>query len=239
MLTAQSIGRKLMFYLHDSYSREIPLMILTRLLALALLGLTLVACQSAYYGTMERFGVHKRDILVDRVERAQEAQQEGQEQFESALEQFRSVRDFDGGELQEIYNRLNAEFEASEAAAERIRNRVASVEDVAEDLFDEWTDELELYSSDSLRRDSEAQLRATRQRYERLMTAMRRVESSLDPVLDTLRDNVLYLRHNLNSQAIASLQGELDTINTDVERLIRDMQEAIRESREFIEGMRS
>lgn len=214
-------------------------MILIRMLALALLVLSLPACQSAYYGTMESFGIHKRDILVDRVEEAQEAQEEGQEQFESALEQFRSVRDFDGGELQEVYNRLNAEFEASEAAAERIRNRIAAVETVAEDLFDEWSDELALYSSDSLRRDSERQLRATRQRYERLMTAMRRVESSLEPVLDTLRDNVLYLRHNLNSRAIASLQGELDTINTDVEQLIGDMQEAIRESRAFIEGMRS
>ena len=214
-------------------------MTLTRFLTLALLGLTLAACQSAYYGTMERFGVHKRDILVDRVEEAQEAQEEGQEQFESALEQFRSVRDFDGGELQEVYNRLNAEFESSEEAAQRIRDRIASVEDVAGDLFDEWSDELELYSSDSLRRDSEEQLRVTRQRYERLMTAMHRVEASLEPVLDTLRDNVLYLRHNLNSRAIASLQGELDTIGTDVDQLIRDMQEAIRESREFIEGMRS
>ncbi|MEX1198811.1 MAG: DUF2959 domain-containing protein [Pseudohongiellaceae bacterium] len=214
-------------------------MTLTRFLAFAALGLTLTACQSAYYGTMERFGIHKRDILVDRVEEAQSAQEDGQEQFESALEQFRSVRDFDGGELQEVYNRLNAEFEASETAAQRIRDRVASVEDVAEDLFDEWADELELYSNDNLRRDSEAQLRVTRQRYERLMTAMRRVESSLDPVLDTLRDNVLYLRHNLNSRAIASLQGELDTIGTDVDQLIRDMQEAIRESSEFIEGMRS
>lgn len=214
-------------------------MTLTRFLAFAVLGLTLAACQSAYYGTMERFGIHKRDILVDRVEDAQEAQEDGQEQFESALEQFRSVRDFDGGELQEIYNRLNAEFEASEAAAQRIRDRIASVEEVAEDLFDEWSDELDLYTNDSLRRDSESQLRATRQRYERLMTAMRRVESSLDPVLDTLRDNVLYLRHNLNSRAIASLQGELDTINTDVEQLIREMQEAIRESSEFIEDMRS
>lgn len=214
-------------------------MTLTRLLAFAVLGLTLAACQSAYYGAMEQFGVHKRDILVDRVEEAQEAQEDGQEQFESALEQFRSVRDFDGGELQEVYNRLNAEFEASEAAAQRIRDRIDAVEVVAEDLFDEWSDELELYTSDSLRRDSEAQLRTTRQRYERLMTAMNRVESSLDPVLDTLRDNVLYLRHNLNSRAIASLQGELDTIGTDVDQLIDDMQEAIRESREFIEDMRS
>jgi len=214
-------------------------MSLNRFLTPVVLALALTACQSAYYGAMENFGIHKRDILVNRVENAQAAQEEGQEQFESALEQFRSVRDFDGGELQEVYNRLNAEFEDSEAAAERIRERIDAVSEVAEDLFDEWSEELDLYTSDSLRRDSEAQLRETRRRFERLMAAMNRVESSLDPVLDTLRDNVLYLRHNLNSRAIASLQGELDSINTDVEALIRDMQEAIRESRAFIDEMRA
>jgi len=209
------------------------------LVVAGLVTLFLAGCESAYYGAMENFGIHKRDILVNRVENAQAAQEEGQEQFESALEQFRSVRDFDGGELQEVYNRLNAEFEDSEAAAERIRERIDAVSEVAEDLFDEWSEELDLYTSDSLRRDSEAQLRETRRRFERLMAAMNRVESSLDPVLDTLRDNVLYLRHNLNSRAIASLQGELDSINTDVEALIRDMQEAIRESRAFIDEMRA
>ena len=65
--------------------------------------LLFTGCESAYYGTMEQFGVHKRDILVDRITEAQSAQQEGQEQFRDALEQFRSVVNFDGGELAQIY----------------------------------------------------------------------------------------------------------------------------------------
>ena len=64
--------------------------------------LILSACESSYYGAMEQFGVHKRDILIDRIEEAQEAQEEGQEQFKDALEQFRSVVSFDGGELEEV-----------------------------------------------------------------------------------------------------------------------------------------
>ena len=196
------------------------------------------ACSSAYYGAMEQFGVHKRDILVDRIEEAQEAQEDGQEQFRDALEQFRSVVNFDGGELQQIYNRLDAEFIATEEAATNIRDRIRAVETVAEDLFDEWEDELDLYSSQALRRDSEQQLRATRERYARLIQAMNRAEATLDPVLDNLRDNVLYLKHNLNARAIASLRGELDTINTDVDRLINAMEAAIAESDRFIAEMR-
>lgn len=205
---------------------------------LVLLG-SLVACQSAYYGTMERLGVPKREIMVSRISEAQEAQEEGQEQFKDALEQFRSVINFDGGELQSVYDRLDAEFQDSEAAADRIRNRIRAVEDVADALFDEWEDELDLYSNDSLRRDSERQLQDTRQRYQRLLSAMERAEDTIDPVLDNLRDNVLYLKHNLNARAIASIRGELDTINADVDRLIEAMEAAIAESDRFISEMQA
>lgn len=94
-----------------------------KLLAVTVLAL-LAGCESAYYDTMEQFGVHKRDILVDRIEDAQEAQEEGQEQFKDALEQFQAVVNFDGGELEDIYNRLNDEYEASEDAADEIRDRI-------------------------------------------------------------------------------------------------------------------
>ncbi len=197
----------------------------------------LTACESAYYGTMEQLGVHKREILVDRIGEAQSAQQEGQEQFRDALEQFRSVVNFDGGELQQVYDRLNAEFEDTEESAERIRDRIKAVESVADALFDEWSDELDLYTNQALRRDSEQQLRDTRTRYTRLIGAMQRAEATLDPVLNSLRDNVLYLKHNLNARAVASLRGELDTINTDVDRLIDAMEIAIAESDRFIAEM--
>ena len=66
------------------------------------------ACSSAYYKTMEGLGIEKRDILVDRVEEARDAQGDASEQFASALEQFRSTVNFDGGDLEETYDRLNA-----------------------------------------------------------------------------------------------------------------------------------
>lgn len=209
----------------------------TRHFLLSLLVALLPACQSAYYSAMERFGVEKRDILVSRVQDAQSAQEDGQAQFVNALAQFRSVIDFEGGDLETVYNRLDSEFQRSEAAAARIRSRINAVETVAEDLFDEWEDELDLYTNQNLRRESEQQLRDTRQRYARLIGAMNRAEQSLDPVLDNLRDNVLYLRHNLNSRAVASIRGELDVINADVDELVEAMQQAIAESQRFISGM--
>lgn len=204
------------------------------------MGLVLLAgCETAYYSAWEKVGVHKRDILVDRIEDTQEAQEDTQEQFQDALEKYRSVVDFDGGNLEKLYKQLKGEFDDSEAAAAKISARINDVEDVAEDLFDEWQQELGQYSSDRLRRDSASKLRATRTQYQALVRTMRRAEKSVKPVLDTLRDQTLYLKHNLNARAIDSLRGELKTIDADVNRLIAEMQRSIDEANRFIEKIKS
>lgn len=196
--------------------------------------LAIAACQSAYYGAWEKVGVHKRDILIDRVEAAQESQREGQEQFKSALEQFKSVVAFDGGELQSHYDKLNREYESSLAAAEDIRERIDAVDAVAQALFSEWEEELDQYSNTRLKSDSQQRLRTTRQRYQQLLQAMQSAERSIDPVIATLRDHVLYLKHNLNAQAIAALKGEVQSIDADVQTLLATMQRAISEADAFL-----
>ncbi|QQD18266.1 DUF2959 domain-containing protein [Spongiibacter nanhainus] len=209
-----------------------------RILGLTLLLLSLAACESTYYGAMEKVGVHKRDILVDRVGEARDAQQDGQAEFQDALTQFRAVVNFKGGDLEKLYDKLDAEYQDSVDAAEDIRDRIDKVESVAEALFDEWEDELELYSSASLRADSERKLRDTRQKYKGLIRSMRRAEKSMQPVLDAFQDNVLYLKHNLNASAIGALKGELAEIDRDVSSLISSMNEAIQESDSFIAQLR-
>jgi chromosome segregation ATPase len=194
----------------------------------------LSACSTAQYAVMEKLGIHKREILVDRVEEARDSQKEAKEQFASALEEFSAVLKFKGGTLEEKYQQLNAELETSEEHADDVRERIDKVEDVAEALFDEWQDELKLYTSDSLRRSSARKLKVTRSHYQSLMTAMRRAEAKIEPVLTPLRDQVLYLKHNLNAQAIGSLQSELGRVEGDVSSLIREMEKAIREADAFI-----
>jgi len=197
----------------------------------------MVACSSAYYKTMEGLGIEKRDILVDRVEDARDAQDSASEQFASALEQFRATVNFDGGDLEKTYDRLNTEYDHSVAEAEEVSERINSVEDVAEDLFKEWEQELEQYSRADLRRSSASLLNDTRKRYSQLMATMRRAERSMDPVLDAFHDQVLYLKHNLNARAIGALRNELDSIERDTANLIAQMQKAIAEANAFIESM--
>ncbi len=199
--------------------------------------LLLTGCQTAYYATLEKFGVEKRDILVDRVEEARESQTEAKQQFESALDEFISVTGYQGGDLESQYRRLKEAYEDSEARAEDVHARIDKVEDVAEALFAEWETELDQYSSSSLRRQSAAQLRDTRSRYSQLLAAMQRAEKRIDPVLNAFRDRVLYLKHNLNAHAIGALRGDLGQVQSDVGQLLGEMQRSIREADEFIAAM--
>lgn len=197
----------------------------------------LVGCSSAYYKTMESFGVEKRDILVDRVEEARDAQDSASEQFASALEQFRATVAVDGGDLEDIYDRLDAEYKGSMTEAEEVSDRIDAVENVAEDLFGEWEQELEQYSRADMRRNSARLLKDTRGRYDKLMASMRRAERSMEPVLEAFHDQVLFLKHNLNARAIGALRNELDSIERDTANLIAQMQKAIAEANAFIDAM--
>lgn len=196
--------------------------------------IVVTGCSSAYYNTLEQFGVHKREILVDRVDAARDSQVEAKEQFETALEKFRSVVAFDGGDLEKTYNELNRELERSESRAADVGERIDAIEDVAKALFREWEQELDQYSSASLRSQSERQLRQTQTRYNEMLTVMRRAEARIAPVLQPFRDQVLFLKHNLNAQAIASLQGEVAVIEADVAGLIADLEQAIAAADEFM-----
>lgn len=214
-----------------------------KLLFIAMFALSAGACtstvQDAYFNLWEKVGVEKREILVDRVESAQETQQEAQEQFASALEELSVLINFDGGELEDVYDSLNDQYEASEQSAQELSGRIDKVQSVAESLFREWQSELDLINNATLKRESNRKLKDTQRRYDKLLSSMRKVESSMQPVLTALRDNVLYLKHNLNANAIGALQGEFSAIKKDINVLIGEMNAAIAQSDEFIADLRT
>ncbi|WP_070968281.1 DUF2959 domain-containing protein [Vibrio sonorensis] len=195
---------------------------------------TLTGCQSTYYSAMETVGYHKRDIMVDRVEDAKTSQQEAQQEFTSALAALSALSGYDGGELEVMYEAISERYEDSEEAAQEVSDRISAIEDVSEALFEEWRQELELYTSDKLRRSSEQKLKATQSSYQSMLTAMKRAEKKMTPVLNTLRDNTLYLKHNLNANAIGSIQGEVANLERDIQFAIEQMNDAIEESERFL-----
>lgn len=196
-------------------------------------------CSTVKYNALEKVGIHKRDLLVDNVEDARDAQKDAQEEFSDALERFGSIVEIRETNLKKAYDKLKAEYDDAVDAAEEVSEQIGEVEEVADDLFEEWAQEATEYTDQALRRDSERKLRSTRERYNDMLATMRSAERSMSPVLATLKDNVLYLKHNLNAQAIGALQGTFQTLESDIDVLIERMNRSIQRSNEFIAEMRA
>ncbi len=201
--------------------------------------IVLAGCSSTYYGIWQKFGYEKRDILVSRVEKARDAQKDAKEEFKTTFQKFQDLTHFQGGDLEAKYKKLSSAYDDCKGRADEVKTKIDSVEKVANDMFSEWGQELKSYENQDLRRQSEQKLSDTRQRFKQLLAAMRASEQKMYPVLRAFNDQVLFLKHNLNAQAISSLSTTSAEIEQDVQKLIADMESSIKEADQFIGQMKS
>lgn len=211
------------------------------LIALTLIGLTFTGCATTrewYYNAWESAGYAKRERLVDNVKAARTEQMEAKKQFASALDQFKSVVNFQGGNLETVYNKLNSEYEACESQAGDVRSKVQAVRNVGDALFTEWKTEISQIKDDpTLKNQSQQLLNKTQASYKELLTRMDAAAASMEPVLTKFKNRVLFIKHNLNAQAIASLKGTELELGGEIDKLIRQMEASIKEADEFIAEM--
>jgi len=210
---------------------------LQRWTAFCILLLFAAGCQSTYYSVWEKLGKEKRHLLKDQVEKQKEEQKEASEQFKDALTRVKEIYGFDGGDLEEVYDDLKDEYEECEERAEAVESRIDRVETIARDLFIEWGVEIKEISNAKFKAQSKKSLKQTKKRYDRLQKMMMKAHARMTPVLQKLKDYVLYLKHNLNAQAIGALKNEVVDIESDVNKLIEDIQKSIKEADDFLKTL--
>lgn len=190
--------------------------------------------RSLYYNARESIGDHKRAIVVDQVELACVSLHQTRNEFEHALERFKSLVNVNETTLEHRYHQLNRQYQYCRAKSESVRDRIRVIEEVSEALFSEWESELNEYSNRSLRNISKQQLKLARMNYNRLIKALHAAEGKIHPILSAFKDQVLYLKHNLNAYAISALQHEFNLIGIDISHLIRAMELSIAEANQFV-----
>src|SRR3954465_464904 len=97
------------------HPRHVPVLLLSLALLAAPGGCA--TTRKAYYNAWEKMGYAKRTRLVDNVKAARQEQVQAKQQFASALEQFKSVVNFEGGDLEKLYNKLDKEYQSCESQA--------------------------------------------------------------------------------------------------------------------------
>lgn len=196
-----------------------------------------VNCTKLYYSTWEAFGKQKRDLLRDQVEGLAKDQQAVNDEFKDALSKLRSLYGSPHTELAAAYDQLEGDFDDAKAKSDALSHRIDKVESIAQDLFAEWDGEIGKLKTPKYKEDSRQKLKLTRQRFAKLQTSMHKAKKDLAPVLGSLEEQVLYLKHNLNAQALGSIQGEVRAIEGDYKSLTSSMQKAISESQSFLKSL--
>ena len=162
---------------------------------------------------------------------------ETRDEFENALARFKTLICINETTLDHKYNLLNRQYQFCCAKSDAVSDRIKAIEDVSEALFVEWENELSEYTNRNLRAHSKQQLKVAKQNYTRLIRAMQKAEAKIQPVLAAFKDQVLYLKHNLNAQAIAALRHEFIEIGIDISQLIRAMELTIAEASQFVAAL--
>lgn len=214
---------------------NVRLALLVATLAACTLGLT--GCNTIYYSTWEKLGWEKRDLLVDQVEDTRNQQEDTKQQFTSALEQFKATFSYDGGELEDAYDKLKKNYDRCASEADDLRGEIKTVKEIAGDLFKEWDGEIAEQTNAEYKKLMTDQRKATEQAYDEMVGKMDAAAGKMDPVLQAFNERVLMLKSSLNAQAIASLQTSSDQLVGDIEALIAEMNASIAEADEFIATM--
>jgi sugar-specific transcriptional regulator TrmB len=202
-----------------------------------LLCVVLSSCTQLYYKAQEKIGNEKRDILVDRIKKGREDQEKAKEQYKDTLEAFQAATGFKGGQTEEVYKKLKKEYDEAADRTKKVSDRINSIEQVSGDMFNEWDKELSGMSNADLRTKSGGLMKATRRRYTDLIHKMKAVEAKAKPVLKAFEDQVLFIKHNLNAEAITSLKTNVLKMDADVQTLIRDIEISTKEADAFIASL--
>lgn len=195
------------------------------------------AVNNVKYSAWESIGVEKRDLFKRNVANVKEEQEETGEAFKDALTRLQELYRVEGGKLEKEYKKLQSSYQNAREESGEISQSIEKLDTVANDLFDEWRSEIAEIKTKDLRKKSKEQLSQTKNKYEALHKQLRQSEKKMEPILERLNDQVLFLKHNLNAQAIGGLKTESSRIQSDIEKLMKEMKEASQEADELIESL--
>ncbi len=210
-----------------------------RYITLTFLIAYLTGCQTLYLNSLEQIGIEKREVLHSRVIKTKQSQTLAKEQFSDSLTAFKQLVAFEGGELEKTYRQLNKSYEKTEARALEVSKRIEAMDKVAQLLFKEWRSELSQYQNKKLKQKSQILLNQTEGDYKFMLKSMWAAEATMQPVLKSMHDQVLFLKHNLNAQALSQIDVEVTNIEKEVANLIIDMNKSIQSADQFIQSLNS
>ena len=153
------------------------------------------------------------DDLVASVERVNSELDASKTKLLGAVQTLQKVTapDFKGDAV-EGHKELVRAIDDSEDQTDDLRKSVERMQAEAEPVFNQWTKDLEGYSNPEMRQRSQARLAAARERYDAVVAAVTPVLVECEAVNQTLGDHALFLKHDMNPAALATIQDDVKKV---------------------------
>jgi len=189
------------------------------------------------YSFQEAMGTPKRQVLLSRVQDTRDSLKETKKTFASAMQQFGSVYKESGAKLENKYVILKKEYDTCNSKASELRGQIANVKSIGQVLFQEWQKELDQFTNEQMRKLSEVKMQQTREKYVTMTDSMDRVSARITPVMNSMNDQLLNIKHSLNALIVVSLEEELTQLRGHMDSLSADIDASVNHCNAFIGSM--
>lgn len=191
----------------------------------------------AMFQSNKHVGPANVDDLVGWIERVYVDAELARERVKSASASARELvkADFDQGDAVATYSEYVTLVEQSEQQLDKLKESVGPMKRAAEPVFEQWTKDLEAFSSPTMRKRSESRLAATRKRYNAILAAVDPALESYEALNGRLRDVALFLGNDFNAVALTDVQPEVESLVKSAATLDRTLNDCMVASRAYVE----
>ena len=172
-------------------------------------------------------GVKQVQQLVKKAGSTAEAITQAKLQFQKTMDVYNAVLADDAKDRKALYKKLQGEMETTEKRRADVLRADDEMKTDADIVFKSWADSTGAIASPDLKKRSEERLAKTKERCAQIQAAGHRVGEAYLPFMSTLKDQVTYLGHDLNAEAVASLKKDAAKVNAQAQEVTKRVDEAV------------
>jgi hypothetical protein len=157
--------------------------------------------------------LRKVDNLVERIERVHLESELSKARMREGLASLAQVADPNmKGDVSIAYADFVKTVEASEKQAKALRAAVEPMKRSAKPFFQQWSDDLQDFTDQKMRKRSRTRLNETRERYEAIVAAVDPALAGYELFNQSMRDNMLFLGNDFNPTSVAMVRGDVRSL---------------------------
>jgi hypothetical protein len=140
-------------------------------------------------------------------------------QIQKTMDAYNAVLAPETTDRRGAYKKLQKEMATTEKKRVEVSARAKEMNTDADTLFKSWESSTASIQSPEMRKKSEDRLAKTKTRYAEIGTTGQKAAALYDPFIKTLHDQVEFLGHDLNADAIKSLAPDAAKLNAQANEL--------------------